>query len=57
MFPKKSSDFLYSRNDQCKIVDLHVFEKQHVENYPLIDLPKFDYRKVKLDDRFKVFLW
>ena len=31
------------------------FEKQHVENYPLIDLLKFDYNKVKLDDKFKVF--
>ena len=52
----RSSDFLYPRNDQYKIIDLHFFfEKQHVENYPLIDLLKFDYRKVKLDDKFKVF--
>ena len=24
-------DFLYSRNDQYDIIDLHFFEKQHVE--------------------------
>ena len=38
----RHSDFLYLRNDQYKIVDLHFFEKQHVEKYPLIDLFKFD---------------
>ena len=27
----RHSYFLYSRNDQYKIADLHVFEKQHVE--------------------------
>ena len=27
----RHSDFLYSRNDQCKTVDLHFFEKQYVE--------------------------
>ena len=27
----RHSDFLYSRNDQYKIADLHVFEKQSVE--------------------------
>ena len=40
----RHSDLLYSRNDQHKTVDLHFFEKQHVEKYPLIDLLKFDYR-------------
>ena len=56
-FSKKyrHSDFLYSRNDQCKIVDLHSFEKQYVEIYPLIDLLKFDHGKVKLDDKFKIY--
>ena len=43
----RPSDFLYSRNDQYKIVDLHFFEKQHVEKYLLIDLFKFD-------DNFKI---
>ena len=35
-------DFLYSKSNQYKIVDLHIFEKQLVENCPLIDLLKFD---------------
>ena len=26
-----AKDFLYSRNDQYDIIDLHFFEKQHVE--------------------------
>ena len=30
----RSSDSLYSRNDQYKIVILHFFEKQHVEIIP-----------------------
>ena len=52
----RHSDFLYSRNDQYKIVDLHFFfEKQHVEKYPLINLLEFDYRKVKLDGKFKIY--
>ena len=42
-------DFLYSRNDQYKIVELHFFEMQHLEKYPLID-----YRKVKLGDKFTI---
>ena len=48
----RHSDFLYSRNDQYKIVDLHFLKKQHVEKYPMIYLFKFDYRNVKLDDNF-----
>ena len=52
----RSIDFLYSRNDEVKISDLHFFEKQHVENYSLIDLLNFDYRKAKLDHKFKFFL-
>ena len=51
----RSSDFLCSRNYQCKIADLHFFKKQYAENYPLVDLLKFDYRTVKLDEKFKVF--
>ena len=51
----RHSDFLYSRDDQNKIVDLHFFEMQHVEEYPLIDLLKFDYRKVKLVDKIKIY--
>ena len=50
----KHSDFLNSSNDQYKIIDLHYFEKQHVEKYLLIDLFKFDFRKVRLDDNFKI---
>ena len=38
----RHSDFLYSRKDQYKIVDLYFFEKQQVKRYPLIDLLKFD---------------
>ena len=49
----RHSDFLHSRNDQHKIVDLHIFKKQHVEKYPMTNLFKFDYRKVKLADNFK----
>ena len=51
----RHSDFLYSRNDHYKILDLHFFKKQHVEKYPMIDLfdLKIDYRKVKLDENFK----
>ena len=30
------------------------FEKQHVEKYPLVDLLKFDYRKVILFDNLKI---
>ena len=26
------SDFLYSKNDQYKVVDLHFYERQHVKN-------------------------
>ena len=51
----RHSDFLYSRNDQYKIVDLHFFEKQLVEKYPLINLLDFDYREVKFDDKFKIY--
>ena len=43
------NDFLYSRNDQYKTVELHFFEMQHLEKYPLID-----YRKVKLGDKFTI---
>ena len=50
----RNSDFSYYRNDQYKIVDLHFFEKQHVEKYLLIDLLKFNYRKVMLSDDFKI---
>ena len=54
--------FLYFRNDQYKTVDFHYyyyyyyyyFEKQDAEKYLLIDLLKFDYRKVKLDDELKI---
>ena len=52
--------FLYFRNDQYKIVDFHYyyyyyfFEKQDAKKYLLIDLLKFDYRKVKLDDELKI---
>ena len=31
------SEFLYSKNGQYKIVDLNIYEKQHVEKYLLID--------------------
>ena len=31
------------------------FEKQYADNYPLIDLLKFNYRKVKMDDKLRVF--
>ena len=34
---------------------MHFFRKQYAENYPLVDLLKFDYRKVKLDEKFNVF--
>ena len=55
VFPKDiDSDFFYSRNNQYKIVYLHFFEKQHVEKYLLIDLLKFDYRKVILCNNFKI---
>ena len=50
----KQRDFLYSRNDQYKIVNLHFSEKQQVQKYSMIDLFKFEYRKVKLDDNFKI---
>ena len=51
----RHSDFLYFRNDQYKIVDLHFFEKQYVEKNLLIDLLNLDHRKVKLDDNFKIY--
>ena len=37
-------------------MDLDFFKKQHVEKYPMFDLfdLKIDYRKVKLDDNFKI---
>ena len=41
----RHSNFLYSKNDQYKIIDLHFFEK-HAGKYPLIDLLRFDCRKV-----------
>ena len=50
----RHSGFLCSRNDQYKIVDLHIFKKQHVEKYLMTNLFKFDYRKVKLADNFKI---
>ena len=31
------SEFLYSKNGQYKIVDLNIYEKQHVEKYLLTD--------------------
>ena len=36
----RHTDFLYSRNGQYKIVDLHLKKKkkQYVEKYPVIDL-------------------
>ena len=48
------SNFLYSRIDQCKIVDLRFFEKQCVKKNLVTDLLKFDYSKVELDDNFKI---
>ena len=36
-------------------MDLHFFEKQLVENCPLIDLLNFDNEKSKLDDKFKIY--
>lgn len=52
----RHSGFFYSRNYQYKILDLDFFKKQHVEKYPMFDLfdLKIDYRKVKLDDNFKI---
>ena len=52
----RQSDFLYSRNNQYKIVDLNFFEKQHVEKYLLIDLLKPDFRKVIVCDNFKIYV-
>ena len=49
------SHLLYSRNDHYKIIDLYFFAKQRVKKYLLIVLLKFDYRKVKLDDKFKIY--
>ena len=34
---------------------LFFFEIQYADNYPLIDLLKFNYRKVKMDDKLRVF--
>ena len=51
----RHSDFLYSRNDQYKIVDLCFFSKKYVEKNLLIDLLKFDYRKVKLNDKYEIY--
>ena len=31
------------------------FERQLVKKYPLIDLLKFDYRKVRLDEKFEIY--
>ena len=45
---------MYLRNDHYNIIDLHFFEKQHVEKYPLIDLFKLYFRKVKLYDNSKI---
>ena len=50
----RHSDFLYSRNDQYNIVDLHIFKKQHVQKYLMTNLFKFDYRRVKLANNFKI---
>ena len=50
----RHSDFLYSRNDQYNIVDLHILKKQHVQKYLMTNLFKFDYRKVKLANNFKI---
>ena len=48
------SEFLYSRNGQCKTVELNFYEKQNVEKFPTTDLLETDCNKVKLDDEFKV---
>ena len=50
------SEFSYSKNNKYKIVDLHFFEKEHVEKYQLIDLLKFEPKKAKKPgDEFKVY--
>ena len=49
------SDSLHSRTDQYKVVDFHLFERQHVKIYLLIDLLKFDYRKVSLNENFTIY--
>ena len=50
----RHSDFLYLKIDQYKVVDFHIFEGLHVKIYLLIDLLKFDYRKVSLDEKFAI---
>ena len=34
---------------------MHFLKKQHVKKYQLIDLLKFDYKQVRLDDKFKIY--
>ena len=48
----RQNDFLYLKIDQYKVVDFHIFEGQHVKIYLFLDLLKFDYRKVSLDEKF-----
>ena len=50
----RHNEFLYSRNGQCKTVELNFYEKQNVEKFPTTDLLETDCNKVKLDDEFKV---
>ena len=50
----RHSEFLYSRNGRYKTVELKIYEKQHVEKFPTIDLLEIDHNNVKLDDEFKI---
>ena len=51
----KYSDFLYSKSGQYKIVELNFYERQHVKGFHTIDLLKFDYNKIKLDDKLRIY--
>ena len=48
------SEFLHSKNGQYKTVDLNLYEKQHVESFPAFNLVKIDFKRIKLDNEFKV---
>ena len=48
----KHWDFLYSKNDQYKVVDLE-FGKNDL-SYPSIDIVVFDYNKLKIEHDMKI---
>ena len=51
----KYSDFLYSKSEQYKIVELNFYRRQHIKAFHTIDLLKTDCIKIKLDDKLIIY--